>query len=81
MIIRPVELSDEFTDRDNYNELILYFIPLGKFFFSRNCASFLVEEITQLCADFNVLEPSRAQERIVKPFRKQDFFYYLQQGI
>ena len=33
VIIRLVELSDEFTDRDNYNELILYFIPLGKFFF------------------------------------------------
>lgn len=50
VIIRPVELSDEFTDRDYCNELI-HFIPLcGEVILSRNCAFFLVEEIAQLYA-------------------------------
>lgn len=55
VIIRPVELSDEFTGRDYCNELIHFILLCGEVVLSRNCAFFLVREIAQLCGYFNVL--------------------------
>lgn len=63
VIIRPVELSDEFTDRDYCNELI-HFVPLcGEVILSRNCAFFLAEEIAQLRGYFKI--PCHSLKRIV----------------
>lgn len=58
VIIRPVELSDEFTDRDYCNELI-HLVPLcGEVVLSRNYAFILGEEIAQLYGYFKILRHS-----------------------